>query len=550
MEKLRDVAIGVSVAVVVGVALCLAGYTLIHRLSDDEMKGEASKLVDEAKQKDAEFKSAYSAEADAHEKEILRVKRSLERSAARKERMRIARTRILADMRISPVRYILVVVLILSIIGGLIGVNYINFNTQPVYAEGQAGGEYTMVINGYEWGPGVDKLILKLDGKVKASSLEKATFDVAVSYQGWMGASNGKRDVKAMYLCDKDGNKVSASKSEYVALEMDVHPDQQATNPFYYDFMSGVNTWGSPYSYTVTLASGSELVVDGKIYTSLKITEMAQRVSPDADVFNMYTKEFEGITLSYAAYEPKDLERDGEKNALIIWLHGAGEGGTDPYITILGNEVTELAKEEVQKHFNGKGAYVLAPQSPTMWMNSGDGEYTESGHSMYTESLMALIKAYVAEHSDIDTSRIIIGGCSNGGYMTMNMIMTYPDYFAAAYPVCEAYRDEWITDAKLAGIKDMPIWFTHAVADPTVAIADYTDATYARLIDMGASNVHYSRFSDVSGKLADGSNYTYNGHWSWIYTLNNECRLDFNGAPVTIGSEEVTIWQWLAAQSK
>ena len=53
-----------------------------------------------------------------------------------------------------------------------------------------------------------------------------------------------------------------------------------------------------------------------------------------------------------------------------------GEGGTDPDIALLGNDVTALGEEEIQSHFikgKQKGAYVLAAQTPTYWMNSGTG---------------------------------------------------------------------------------------------------------------------------------------------------------------------------------
>ena len=74
-----------------------------------------------------------------------------------------------------------------------------------------------------------------------------------------------------------------------------------------------------------------------------------------------------------------------------------------------------------------------------MWMDGGNGVYQNGDlGSIYTESLMEFIKDYVANNPDVDPNRIIIGGCSNGGYMTMEMILTYPDYFAAAFPICEA----------------------------------------------------------------------------------------------------------------
>ena len=50
----------------------------------------------------------------------------------------------------------------------------------------------------------------------------------------------------------------------------------------------------------------------------------------------------------------------------------------------------------------------------------------------------------------------------------MDIIFNYPTYFAGAFPICEAYSNEWITDDMLNSIKNIPIWFTHAANDPIV----------------------------------------------------------------------------------
>ena len=52
---------------------------------------------------------------------------------------------------------------------------------------------------------------------------------------------------------------------------------------------------------------------------------------------------------------------------------------------------------------------------------------------------MALIKAYVAQHPDIDPKRIYVGGCSNGGYMALKLILKEPAYFAAGYISAVSY---------------------------------------------------------------------------------------------------------------
>ena len=165
--------------------------------------------------------------------------------------------------------------------------------------------------------------------------------------------------------------------------------------------------------------------------------------------------------------------------------------------------------------------------------------------------------------------------------MTVNMIINYSDFFAAAFPICEAYDGKWLTDEAIEAIKDMPIWFTHSANDNTVSIYDkeqadwwapatpttpqdaYTNNLYIKLINAGATNVYYSLFSSVN---VGGVN--YDGHWSWIYTLLDECKTvqpteGKDGAALTISDlnpestetvqingENVTLWGWLAAQTK
>jgi predicted peptidase len=152
-----------------------------------------------------------------------------------------------------------------------------------------------------------------------------------------------------------------------------------------------------------------------------------------------------------------------------------------------------------------------------------------------------LIENYVAENSDINPDKILIGGCSAGGYMTMAMLFTHPDYFAAAFPISEAYYSQYVTDEEIERIKDCSIWFTNAKND-TINPDLATNALIERLEAAGASDIHHSEFEDVhdtSGRFTeeDGSAYQYNGHWSWIYFDNNEC--EENG---------VNEWEWLASK--
>jgi len=403
--------------------------------------------------------------------------------------------------------------------------------------------QYVLVVNGYDWGPGADKVIVNTGKTVAAKEVKATDFNVDVTMQGldWatfsMGTIEGKRTVTAAYTSDANGNKVSG-KSNYISLELSVHPADPLSNPFVF-CADMVNRWSDPYEVTISNEA-----------LGITVSEMTGRVSPIADQFTMETRTYaDNILLSYGAFEPA---KHGDKVPLIIWCHGMGEGGVDPYISIIGNKVVNLATPEIQKLFGKDGAYVLAPQTPGFWLQTSttgamDTWASNPGTpsvSCYTKALMDLIETYVSENPSIDRNRIYIGGCSNGGYMTMNMIIEYPEYFAASYPVCEAYPDSKIDDEKLEKLAKQNIWLTWSSDDTTVDPNGFELPLKARLEKAGATNVHYSIFDgvfDTTGnyKDAEGNPYRYMGHWSWIYTLNNECK-----------EGKTTIMQWLSAQHK
>lgn len=415
-----------------------------------------------------------------------------------------------------------------------------------------------VVIVGQDWGPAVTKTILKFDKKVATDSVTADDFQVKETKEmfNWAALAQNstedptkhiefesERKVVDAYTCDENGEK--SSDSEYVAVELYYSPDEGS--PFCYDLFMGNNTICNPYNLNVTLADGQTIASEsGEEITSVTVDEKIDFDSAiypqltDTDISGSFTGS-EGHTICYASYEP---EADGRKHPLVIWLHGAGEGGADPRLNTLGNEVTALYSDEFQSVMGG--AYVLAPQCPTFWM-----QYDEKGNwadnkgvdSIYLHDLKELIDSYVDSHDGIDADRIIIGGCSNGGYMTMDMIINYPDYFAAAFPICEAYNNSGLTDAQLESIKDLPLWFIYAKNDTTVDPTAFEEPTLKRLNEIGA-NVHTSVFDDVHDtsdtyKGQDGNAYQFMGHWSWIYFFNNEC--EDNG---------VNMWQWLSEQHR
>jgi predicted peptidase len=552
--------------------ILLVGYCAYSFIRKATMSDEDKKAFDKVKEEKKALKDAFEADyknvSGAEEKEIARYGYALRRREAKKKAYRDlenltygegkARAKALDAAYNRHVPAFLACILVTAcVLGSVIGVNY----TGNVVSESVAplNVNSTLIVTGYDWGPGANKIVLNLTDDVKASDVSGDMFKVSVTKQGFMAAMGdtvADRVVTDAYISDEQGNKVNG-KSRFIAVEMTVDPAKDETNPFHYDFMDTQrNTWAAPYNHTVTLVNGKKLKIGKTVYTKLECKKQNRILCPDLNDVTETVATYAGQELRYASYAPEKLSKDNKKNALIIWLHGMGEGGKDIRINTLGNRVSALWQDEVQKCFDGNGAYVLAPQSPTMWMDNGTGELsTGATASMYEEALWKLITEYVDANPDIDKNRILIGGCSNGGYMTMNMILLHPEYFAAAYPCCEAYADANITDAQLEAIKNIPMWFTHAKNDTTVLPGDFTVATYKRLAAAGAKEVHFTFWDDVrdlSGlyKNEDGTAYSYMGHYSWIYALNNDCAKDFDGQNVKLNGKDTTLWQWLAAQSK
>lgn len=403
------------------------------------------------------------------------------------------------------------------------------------------GGEYTIVIEGYDWGPAASKIILSVSdslSEVNASDYEvlvqKATTCTELSSE----EANGKLKVLYAYVSDAKANR--QSKGTHITLALYVAPFEHMNSLFKY-FGQNPNCKGNQW-------------VDFQLNISNRVAQKVwdkevNRIIPLVDEFDL-TGSFshEDVTLTYASFSPKTKT---SKRPLIIWLHGGGEGGTDTTIPLLANRATNYASDEMQAYFGG--AYVLVPQSPTFWMDNGQGQYTRGEvNDMYNESLMALIEDFVNRNPNIDTDRIYIGGCSNGGYMTLKLLLLHPDYFAAAFPSALAFHANNLTDADTERIKDIPIWFIHSADDPVTLAHETALPAYKKLKAAGAKNVYLSMFDhviDITNQHG-GSDFHYPGHFSWIYSHANKCQTDYDGQAVRVDGQPVTLMGWMARQSR
>src|SRR3954467_13543718 len=246
---------------------------------------------------------------------------------------------------------------------------------------------------------------------------------------------------------------------------------------------------------------------------------------PEVDAFSYHVSR---SGMKYRLYSPghgRGAGRGGRP--LVVWLHGGGEGGLlpDHYYD---NETTLRANrgalgfvtEQAQRIFGG--AYVVAPQSTSFWIEDGPR----------FAPLIREIIGDLVRRCPIDRERIYLAGCSNGGYMTMEMTSIYRHLFAAAVPICgvveslEPGGPPLLTDDELREI-DTPTWLVSSRDDPTVPPVPNTVPAH--------DGIPGSLMTLYDHVIWNG--YQFNGHWSWIYVARND--------PAVNGTH---IWQWMAEQ--
>ncbi len=170
----------------------------------------------------------------------------------------------------------------------------------------------------------------------------------------------------------------------------------------------------------------------------------------------------DGSTLPYRMLEPANIE-PGKKYPLVVFLHGAGERGTDNAAQ-LKHGAGAFAKPDAREKFP---CFVFAPQCPKdkKWveMDWGGTSGTAPADPGQMEHLVVGALESLTKDLAIDTDRIYVTGLSMGGYGTWDLITRYPDKFAAAIPVCGGGDRE---KASLA--KGVPVWAFHGLEDKVV----------------------------------------------------------------------------------
>lgn len=375
---------------------------------------------------------------------------------------------------------------------------------------------YTRVLDG---GQAVCRVIISCEKEVEALSLSSDMFHVQVTrhYQGKVLDQNSRLITTIFTTKEELGTPCASGR--FIHLILLTEKDTKGAATVIYDSET-MHTQKVDLNYEVTLVKALTYTDASKESAPLSLTYDGT-INHHVDIFEKYES---SRGLLYREYAPKF---DGNKKPLIIWLHGAGEGGKDNELPIIGNRGgTAFVLKETQRTFGG--AYVIVPQCPSFWMPfEYQGQYYDTD---YTKDILSLIDEVCVFHPDIDEDRIYIGGCSMGGYQTLRTVIAAPHRFAAAFPICPAYE---MTMKEAWKVKDVPMWLIHCMSDTTVPSSNSV-RNYEHLIRAGGQ-AELTLYPDIR---SHGE--SYNAHMAWIPALNNE----------PTSHEGIHLFDWIAMQSR
>ena len=185
--------------------------------------------------------------------------------------------------------------------------------------------------------------------------------------------------------------------------------------------------------------------------------------------------------MDYLIYLPEVYETTSQEWPLVLFLHGAGERGSDIEF-VKRNGPPRLIEEGQQFPF-----ILVSPQCPerTIWDNK----------------LLITLLDEIESKYNVDKSRVYLTGLSMGGHATWSLAIQNPERFAAIIPVCaRGYSQDVFV------LKDVPVWVFHGEKDDIVPISDGQKMVDA--LEHAGGSVKFTIYPEAN-------------HDSWTETYNN-----------------------------
>lgn len=257
------------------------------------------------------------------------------------------------------------------------------------------------------------------------------------------------------------------------------------------------------------------------LLAAVVLSAAAARAAQPADLRSRLEKRVyknaAGETLPYRLHVPRGYDSK-QKYPIVLFLHGAGERGTDNEAQLKHAQVLRLVGDEAgRKH----PCFLVAPQCPEKHQWVEVPWYLPTPHrTPQTPSLpmrltMVLLDALEKEFS-IDPARRYVTGLSMGGFGTLDLCVRRPGAIAAAAPICGGADDS--RAIQMAGVA---FWLFHGSNDGAVPVARSRSA--AESLRKAGAKVKYTEYAGM-GHDAWTRAYDEPGLVEWLFSQRRDER--------------------------
>lgn len=210
--------------------------------------------------------------------------------------------------------------------------------------------------------------------------------------------------------------------------------------------------------------------------------------------------DYKDEVFKYRLLKPVTVE-EGKKYPVVLFLHGAGERGTDN-VGQLQYLPAQMSKSPWREKYP---CFFIAPQCrpDKKWVEAPWGDKTSKPQGDPSDQMKVVIQILekVLKENPADPARVYLTGLSMGGYGSWDLAMRMPERFAAIAPICGGGDERGA--GKLAAT---PIWAWHGDADNAVPVE--RSRTMIAAIKSAGGKPKYTELKGV-------------GHNSWTPAYDN-----------------------------
>jgi len=231
----------------------------------------------------------------------------------------------------------------------------------------------------------------------------------------------------------------------------------------------------------------------------------------------------DGTTIPYRVYYPEGYETSGKTYPIFVYFHGNGSRGTDNKLQLGANHAL------VTKVLNcGTECVIIAPQCPkdSAWVNTypGDANFDPmtAPESVHLSAAIELINEMLTD-TRIDSSRLYLGGGSNGGAACWSIIARNPNAVAGA--IIQAGTGAYAAPETVAKYcLNTPIWTFHGDSDTTLSV-EGTRAIVNAIKSLGGEMITYTEMPGYDHNIwVDAANKA--GLYDWLFSQSRD---DYRG---------------------